>query len=169
MSFQASTRAPDHVSPGLDLMHFVGWQIWSAATVTDPVIRDLFITNLKKYVSDGQSSAPLSDWYDTVQGKPNGFPARAVIGGHFALVSISQHMINAICGPLNCTSQLTLSNSTSNSDTSADGSPLSGSGTSTPKGSDSTSSGALVATPTITVLLGALLVIQSIQRLLVAY
>ncbi|KAI0092705.1 hypothetical protein BDY19DRAFT_1054180 [Irpex rosettiformis] len=112
------------------------WQIWSAATVTDPIVRDLFITNLKKYITDGQSSAPLSDWYDTVQGKPNGFPARAVVGGHFAL--------------------LTLSNSTP-----ASGNGVPNSGTLTPQGTNGTSSSAVATASKVTVALGFSMVLQA--------
>ena len=42
-----------------------------------------------KYVSDGQSTHPYADLYDTVSGAWVGFEARPVVGGHLALVRIS--------------------------------------------------------------------------------
>lgn len=39
-----------------------------------------------KYASDGKSSQPLGDWYETSDGSVEGFRARPVVGGHLALV-----------------------------------------------------------------------------------
>jgi Domain of unknown function (DUF1793) len=58
------------------------WEIWTAAIATDTDTRDLFITSVKKWASDGLSSQPLGDWYETTNGIPEGFRARPVVGGH---------------------------------------------------------------------------------------
>lgn len=55
--------------------------------MTDTAGRDLFISSVKAWASDGLSSQPFGDWYETTNGQPNGFRARPVVGGHLALVS----------------------------------------------------------------------------------
>lgn len=50
--------------------------------MTDTTARDLFIGSVKKWASDGLSSQPLGDWYETTNGEPEGFRARPVVGGH---------------------------------------------------------------------------------------
>ena len=56
--------------------------MWTAAIMTDTTARDLFIAAESKWAADGLNSAPLSDWYDTLSGKDQGFTARPVVGGH---------------------------------------------------------------------------------------
>ncbi|PPQ83295.1 hypothetical protein CVT25_004034 [Psilocybe cyanescens] len=58
------------------------WEIWTAGIMTDTAGRDLFISSVKKWASDGLSSQPLGDWYETTNGQPEGFRARPVVGGH---------------------------------------------------------------------------------------
>ncbi|KAF9476478.1 DUF1793-domain-containing protein [Pholiota conissans] len=58
------------------------WEIWTAAIMTDTSARDLFISSVKKWASDGLSSQPLGDWYETTNGQPESFRARPVVGGH---------------------------------------------------------------------------------------
>ncbi|KAJ7682669.1 DUF1793-domain-containing protein [Mycena polygramma] len=64
------------------------WQIWTAAIVTDTAVRDVLISSVKKWVSDGQNNAPFGDLYDTVSGAAVGFRARPVVGGHLALLAL---------------------------------------------------------------------------------
>lgn len=61
--------------------------MWTAAVVSTTTMRDTFISSVKKYAADGLSSQPLGDWYETTNGDVEGFRARPVVGGHFALVS----------------------------------------------------------------------------------
>ncbi|KAG6821602.1 hypothetical protein H0H93_000111 [Arthromyces matolae] len=61
------------------------WQIWTAAIATDTTTRDLFISSVKKYASDGLTSQPFGDWYETTNGQAEGFRARPVVGGHLGL------------------------------------------------------------------------------------
>ncbi|KAF9019246.1 DUF1793-domain-containing protein [Hymenopellis radicata] len=58
------------------------WEIWTAAIMTDNEARDIFISAVKSWASDGLSSQPFGDWYETTNGSPNGFRARPVVGGH---------------------------------------------------------------------------------------
>ncbi|KAF4619311.1 hypothetical protein D9613_005332 [Agrocybe pediades] len=58
------------------------WEIWTSGIMTDAVGRDLFISSVKKFASDGLSSQPFGDWYETTNGGPEGFRARPVVGGH---------------------------------------------------------------------------------------
>ncbi|KAF9008954.1 DUF1793-domain-containing protein [Cyathus striatus] len=58
------------------------WEIWTAGIVTNTSTRDLFISSVKKWASDGLSSQPFGDWYETTNGEPEGFRARPVVGGH---------------------------------------------------------------------------------------
>lgn len=60
--------------------------MWTAALVTNNTVRDLFITAVHAYASDGLNSVPLSDLYDTLEGTFVGFQARPVAGGHLAPV-----------------------------------------------------------------------------------
>jgi hypothetical protein len=63
------------------------WEIFTAAIVTDTAARDLFIGSVKKYASNGLSSQPFGDWYETTNGRPEGFRARPVAGGHLGELS----------------------------------------------------------------------------------
>jgi hypothetical protein len=56
--------------------------------MTDTNARDAFISAVKKTAANGLSSQPLGDWYETKDGKPEGFRARPVVGGHLALVCL---------------------------------------------------------------------------------
>ncbi|KZV98208.1 DUF1793-domain-containing protein [Exidia glandulosa HHB12029] len=61
------------------------WEIWTAGIV-DTTLRNQIITAVVKYASDGMSSQPLGDWYETSNGAVEGFRARPVVGGHLALL-----------------------------------------------------------------------------------
>ncbi|KAF7790090.1 hypothetical protein EIP86_001040 [Pleurotus ostreatoroseus] len=62
------------------------WEIWTAGLVSSTTVRDLFVSSVFKYASDGMSSQPLGDWYETTDGSVEGFRARPVVGGHLALL-----------------------------------------------------------------------------------
>lgn len=63
------------------------WQLFTAAIATNTTTRDIFISAVKKWASDGQNNGPFGDLYDTVSGAiAVGFRARPVVGGHLALL-----------------------------------------------------------------------------------
>lgn len=62
------------------------WEIWTSAFMTDNETRNILISAVKSWASDGRSSQPLGDWYETVNGNPEGFRARPVVGGHLAFL-----------------------------------------------------------------------------------
>ncbi|KAJ6628752.1 DUF1793-domain-containing protein [Mycena sp. CBHHK59/15] len=62
------------------------WQLFTAAIATTTTVRDIFISAVKDWVSDGQNNGAFGDLYDTISGAPVGFRARPVVGGHLALV-----------------------------------------------------------------------------------
>jgi hypothetical protein len=93
----------------------IDWEIWTAAIVTNTAVRDIFISAVKSWVSDGQNNrkslgcvplpspvcrlihaigiiGPFGDLYDTVSGAWVGFSARPVVGGHLALVRINSFL-----------------------------------------------------------------------------
>ena len=75
-----------------DTRDMTDWEIWTAALVTSTTVRDLLISSVFKYASDGKSSQPLGDWYETTDGSVEGFRARPVVGGHLALVGSRQSL-----------------------------------------------------------------------------
>lgn len=78
------------------------WSIWTAGIMTDSNVRDMFITAVQKTAADGLSSQPFGDWYETVDGKPEGFKARPVVGGHRKLLRyVSPPILPTPCSPRN--------------------------------------------------------------------
>ncbi|KAH7914231.1 hypothetical protein BJ138DRAFT_452039 [Hygrophoropsis aurantiaca] len=69
------------------------WQMWTAAMMTNDTMRDILISSVYKYAADGESNQPLGDWYEATDGSVEGFRARPVVGGHFALVSFDIRLI----------------------------------------------------------------------------
>ncbi len=73
----------------LDIRHTytkADWEIWTAASTDDPVLRQDFIDGIYKFANTSDTRAPFTDWYDTVSDKQYGFNARPVIGGVFAIL-----------------------------------------------------------------------------------
>ncbi|KZT74313.1 DUF1793-domain-containing protein [Daedalea quercina L-15889] len=64
------------------------WQTLTAGIMTNTTVRDMFISALHAYASDGENNVPLSDLYYTTNGDVYEFQARPVVGGHFALLAL---------------------------------------------------------------------------------
>ncbi|KAJ7276535.1 DUF1793-domain-containing protein [Mycena haematopus] len=63
------------------------WQLLTASWATTTSVRNLLISAVKDWVSDGLNNGPFGDLYDTITGEiAVGFRARPVVGGHLALV-----------------------------------------------------------------------------------
>jgi hypothetical protein len=59
------------------------WQIWTATMSETPEQFQAFMTPIANWVNETPTRVPLTDWYDTVDGKQVGFQARSVVGGVF--------------------------------------------------------------------------------------
>jgi hypothetical protein len=59
------------------------WSIWTAtlADKTHAKEYDAILEPIGKWISEGPTRVPLTDWYDTKTGKQIGFQARSVVGG----------------------------------------------------------------------------------------
>jgi Domain of unknown function (DUF4965)/Domain of unknown function (DUF1793)/Domain of unknown function (DUF5127)/Domain of unknown function (DUF4964) len=59
------------------------WEIWTATLSETKIQFQLFMAPIAKWMNEGPSRVPLTDWYDTKSGKQMGFQARSVVGGVF--------------------------------------------------------------------------------------
>ncbi|HEX3783033.1 MAG TPA: DUF5127 domain-containing protein [Pseudonocardiaceae bacterium] len=78
----------------LDLRHSytkTDWQLWTAAWQhNNKEISQHLIEDVYDFANTSTSRVPFSDWYDTISGRQVGFQARPVIGGVFALLSLTK-------------------------------------------------------------------------------
>ena len=59
------------------------WEIWTATLVDDRSQVDALLAPINTWLHQTTSRVPLTDWYDTKNGKKSGFQARSVVGGVF--------------------------------------------------------------------------------------
>jgi len=59
------------------------WEVWTATLAENRSDFDAFIDPLVRWMNETPTRVPLTDWYDTVSGKQEGFQARSVVGGVF--------------------------------------------------------------------------------------
>ncbi len=59
------------------------WIIWTATLAGNKDDFETLATPTYRFANDSSSRVPLSDWYDTVSAKQEGFQARSVVGGVF--------------------------------------------------------------------------------------
>lgn len=57
------------------------WSIWTATLASNPKQFDALIEPIYKWTNETPDRVPLSDWYDTKNGKHIHFQARSVVGG----------------------------------------------------------------------------------------
>ena len=59
------------------------WSIWTATLAANPADFTVFMDPIALWINEGPTRVPLTDWYDTKNGKQIGFQARSVVGGVF--------------------------------------------------------------------------------------
>jgi hypothetical protein len=59
------------------------WLVWSATLAGSATDFEKLIAPAYEWLNESPSRVPLTDWYDTVTGKQQGFQARSVVGGIF--------------------------------------------------------------------------------------
>jgi hypothetical protein len=59
------------------------WQLWTASMATDGEDFQRIVDACAKWANETPARVPLSDWYETDNGKQSGFQARSVVGGLF--------------------------------------------------------------------------------------
>jgi len=57
------------------------WEVWTATLSDSTEQFQRFIAPISTWVNETPARVPLTDWYDTIDGKQMGFQARSVIGG----------------------------------------------------------------------------------------
>jgi len=76
----------------LDIRHTYtkgDWELWTAAWLRrEPDITRLLIESLYEFLTTSGSRVPFTDWYETTVGRQDGFQARPVVGGAFALLAL---------------------------------------------------------------------------------
>ena len=73
----------------LDIRHTytkADWELWTAASTDDAALRQGFVDGIFNFADTSPSRVPFSDWYDTATALYQGFRARPVIGGVFAIL-----------------------------------------------------------------------------------
>lgn len=62
------------------------WSIWTATLASNAAEWNEMMDPIGRWVNEGPSRVPLTDWYDTKNGKEIGFQARSVVGGVYIKV-----------------------------------------------------------------------------------
>ena len=57
------------------------WSIWTATLAANPADFNAIMNPIALWLNEGPTRVPLTDWYDTKNGKQIGFQARSVVGG----------------------------------------------------------------------------------------
>jgi hypothetical protein len=76
----------------LDIRHTYtkgDWELWTAGWLVDhPDASSLLIESVYEFASSSPSRVAMTDWYDTVGDRQNGFQARPVVGGFYSLLAL---------------------------------------------------------------------------------
>jgi hypothetical protein len=70
------------------------WSIWTATLTPDRKQFDAIMDPIFLWMNEGPTRVPLTDWYDTKNGKQIGFQARSVVGGVLIKVLANKPLTN---------------------------------------------------------------------------
>lgn len=59
------------------------WLVWTATPTDNQADFEKIVAPAYLWANETPTRVPLTDWYDTVTGKQQGFQARSVVGGLF--------------------------------------------------------------------------------------
>ncbi|HEY3705101.1 MAG TPA: DUF4965 domain-containing protein [Terracidiphilus sp.] len=62
------------------------WETWTATLADNPADWNALMDPIGRWINEGPSRVPLTDWYDTQTGKQESFQARSVVGGVYIKV-----------------------------------------------------------------------------------
>jgi hypothetical protein len=74
------------------------WILWTATMAETPADFEKLVAPAYQFANDSASRVPLSDWYDTVTAKQQGFQARSVVGGLFIKMLAEPALWNKYAG-----------------------------------------------------------------------
>jgi hypothetical protein len=57
------------------------WEIWTATLASKPADFATLMRPIGRWINEGPTRVPLTDWYDTKNGTQKAFQARSVVGG----------------------------------------------------------------------------------------
>jgi hypothetical protein len=62
------------------------WELWTATLSQDPAAFKDLVDPIAKWLNEGPTRVPLTDWYNTKSGKQESFQARSVVGGVYVKI-----------------------------------------------------------------------------------
>ena len=68
------------------------WELWTATLAESTDQFNTLMMPIAKWVNETPSRVPLTDWYDTKDGKQVGFQARSVVGGVYIKTLADDHL-----------------------------------------------------------------------------
>ncbi len=77
------------------------WELWTAASTDDATLRADIINLLYAFLNNSPSRVPFTDWYNQHTAQQVGFQARPVVGGMFAILTLTA---GTLSGPAPSTS-----------------------------------------------------------------
>lgn len=68
------------------------WEIWTATLTDKPADWNTLLAPIGRWINEGPTRVPLTDWYDTITGKQEAFQARSVVGGVYIKVLANEDL-----------------------------------------------------------------------------